>query len=126
MLEYSDFKVYVQSAPTHLGAGFRTPSKSIDRVLSRCALFLLPVVYDRLCRGDSSRRPLAGSSNSVQSVALIRTSGGSSLKQQEATIMDDVRNAGWLFSQLSDEDQQFILIFLQTWIKFKQSKEGKL
>ena len=124
MLECSDFSVYDQGAPTHLGVGLRTPSESTNRVLSRCALFLLPVVYDRLCSGDSSRRPLAGSSNSVQSVALIRTSGGSSLKQQEDTIMDDVRYAVWLFSQLSDEDQQFILIFLRTWIEFKEANNG--
>ena len=128
MLEYSDFKVYVQSAPTHLGAGFRNPNhKSTNRVLVRCVLFLRP----KFMVGCAERRYAP----SVYLVAVfltlyslppscLETNGGSSQNSQEDTIMDDVRNAVWLFSQLSDQDQQFILIFLQTWIEFKEANNG--
>ena len=83
-------QAYSTTAPTHLGAGISIPRKSTKRVLSRCALFLSPVVYDRLCRGDSSRRSLSGNANSVQSVTLlISINGGSSLNWKEATTMSN-------------------------------------
>ena len=110
-------QAYSGTALAKSSVGIRTPSKSTNRVLSRCALFLLPVVYDRLCRGDSSRRPLAGSSNSVQSVTLIRTSGGSSLNQQEDTTMSNdlarIEKGCRLFSQLSHEKQFICLTILK-------------
>ena len=113
MLEYSDFKVYVQSAPTHLGVGINTPRKSANgRSLE--ASFFTPKFYDGLFRGASARRSLAGSVNSVKPVTLLfNTNGGSSLKQQEDTIMDDVRNATRLIGQLSPEKQFVCLSILK-------------
>ncbi len=124
MLECSDFKVYVQGAPTHLGVGFSKPRASANgRSLE--ASFFTPKFYDGLNRGASARRSRSGIANFVKSVTLLLSNnGGSSLNLNEDTIMDDVRHAVWLFSQLSDEDQQFILIFLRTWIEFKEANNG--
>ena len=125
MLEYSDFKVYVQGASTHLGVGLSIPISKSALALTRSAFLSLVVFNDRLCSGSFERRSLAGNANSVQSVAfLISIKGGSSLNLQEDSIMDDVGYTVWLFSQLSDENQQFILIFLRTWIEFMEANNG--
>lgn len=127
MLECSDFKVYVQSAPTHLGAGIETPSIGRNKALPCSVYFFACSFWRAVWRLFGAPSLSTGSFNSVQpAILLIETNDGSFQKSTEATIMDDVRYAVWLFSQLSDEDQQFILIFLQTWIEFKRSKEGKL
>ena len=125
MLECSDFKVYVQSAPKCVGAGLSIPSAGAVRRSPVASIFSLEV-FGGLYRGSTERRSRAGNANSIQSAVLISINGGSSHNLREDTIMDDVRHAVWLFSQLSDEDQQFILIFLRTWIEFKRSNEGKL
>lgn len=81
---------YCNAALAKSSAGIRTPGKSTNRC-SVDAPFFISAFYGRLYSGDSSRRSLAGSSNSVQSAALLfRTNGGSSLNQQEATAMSNI------------------------------------
>ena len=125
MLECSDFKVYVQGAPTHLGVGISIPSTGAVRRSPVASIFLL-VVFGGLYRGSTERRSRAGNANSIQSAVLISINGGSSLNLREDNMMDDVRYAVWLFSQLSPEDQEFILIFTKMYLEHTQSRGNKL
>ena len=106
-------QAYSSTAPTHLGVGIETPCTSaIWRSLE--ASFFRPKFNGGLCRGSSERRSRAGSFNSVQSATLlIETNGGSSLNLHEDTIMDDVRHARKLFSQLEPESQFVCLSILR-------------
>jgi hypothetical protein len=103
--------VYYDSALAKSSAGIRTPNRSAD-ALSRSAFFS-PVFYDRLYRGDSSRRSLVGSSNSVQSVALLfRTNGGSSPNEPEGTIMSTIYDLSLRLSQPEMEALETLLLNL--------------
>lgn len=124
MLECSDFSVYVQGAPTHLGAGIDLPSIGRNKALPCSVYFFACSFWWTVWRLFGAPLLSTGKVNSVQSAAFIDLACGSFQKPTEATIMDDVRYTVWLFSQLSDEDQQFILIFLRTWIEFKEANNG--
>ena len=108
----------------YCNVGFSIPTSKSAKALI-CSVFFTPEVYDRLCSGSFERRSLAGNANSTQSVTLlISINGASPFNLQEADIMDDdarIREAVRLFSQLSPEKQQFFLIFLRTWIAYREA-----
>ena len=125
MLANATKQAYSATAPTHLGDGIDLPTSVSAIWRSIVASFLRPKFNGGRVRGSFERRSHAGKVNSDSpATLLIDLNGGSSLNLHEDAIMDDdarIQKAVRLFSQLSHHDQQFFLIFLRTWIAYREA-----